>query len=306
MDQAGREQSVVPKVAQILREGKLGPSSWVRASCLALKAGWASSRDISFIRRGFWATTVALVAGLGTVFVFLARETTAPRLMVAAGAQVVHALVALAFVYAHLALIRDRDEKLHDSFGIANALTVLRLVYIPTLVSLIVLLPDSPGLATVTLVLYVLTAASDCLDGFLARTLHRTSDFGRMYDPICDILFNPAVVVALWVAGALPWWLAALVVVRYAVALLGGVAAYVFRGPFRVEPTIVGKLTGFVLAVVAGFAALKLCMEPAWLSEGLMFGLYITVGVLATANTSYLLYLGVRYRSQYSKDDAIF
>lgn len=303
---AAQEQSVVPRVTRILREGKLGPTAWWRAARLALSAGHTATREAPKLRRGYWWTAAVILAALVAIHLLIAREAPWPAALAATLAQTLHAVVALSFVYAHLTLVRDADGRRHPQFGIANALTVIRLVTIPTVVALFVLMPEAPGLGETALIAYAITAASDSLDGTLARGLHQTSDFGRMYDPICDILFNPSVALALAIAGGLPWWLAAVVVVRYTVALVGGVLAYVLRGPFRVRPTIVGKTSAFVLAVVVGLAAIDLCLEPDWLSDGLMTGLFIASGGLIVANTVYLLVMGIRYRSKHGFEDAIY
>src|SRR5690242_8453692 len=65
-----------------------------------------------------------------------------------------------------------------------NALTILRIALVPVFAIAFVL----PGTAARLIAFAVFCAAgiSDALDGFAARKLNASSDFGRMLDPIAD------------------------------------------------------------------------------------------------------------------------
>ncbi|HEU4723823.1 MAG TPA: hypothetical protein VFU59_00860, partial [Candidatus Eisenbacteria bacterium] len=75
---------------------------------------------------------------------------------------------------------------------------------------------------------------------------------------VADIAFNASIFVALAAAGALPWWLAAMVSTRYAMLIGGTLVLYVFHGPVRIEPTLFGKLSGVVTTSVVGLLLLGL------------------------------------------------
>ncbi|MCY7305891.1 MAG: CDP-diacylglycerol--glycerol-3-phosphate 3-phosphatidyltransferase [Rhodoferax sp.] len=72
---------------------------------------------------------------------------------------------------------------------IPTIMTWTRIVAIPLIVG-IFYLPDSvatmPGKNLVATVLFVLFAATDWLDGYLARKLKQTSSFGAFLDPVAD------------------------------------------------------------------------------------------------------------------------
>jgi hypothetical protein len=73
---------------------------------------------------------------------------------------------------------------------IPTIMTWTRIVAIPLIVG-VFYLPESYGLAgrdknLVATVMFVLFAATDWLDGYLARKLNQTSSFGAFLDPVAD------------------------------------------------------------------------------------------------------------------------
>ncbi len=72
---------------------------------------------------------------------------------------------------------------------IPTIMTWTRIVAIPLIVG-IFYLPDSvatlPGKNLIATVMFVLFAATDWLDGYLARKLNQTSSFGAFLDPVAD------------------------------------------------------------------------------------------------------------------------
>lgn len=88
-----------------------------------------------------------------------------------------------------------------------NTLTVLRLLAAPG-VALMFLYFARPWADWFALVLFVLAAVTDFLDGYLARAWKQESKIGAMLDPIAD---KAMVVIALMVitgfSGMNPWFL---------------------------------------------------------------------------------------------------
>ncbi|MDE2789943.1 MAG: CDP-diacylglycerol--glycerol-3-phosphate 3-phosphatidyltransferase [Paracoccaceae bacterium] len=80
-----------------------------------------------------------------------------------------------------------------------NLLTVGRLVAAPTVAAVFLVLPR-PLADWIALTVFVLSALTDFLDGYLARLWKQESRFGRMLDPIAD---KAMVVIALTVLTAL-------------------------------------------------------------------------------------------------------
>ena len=87
-------------------------------------------------------------------------------------------------------------------FTIPNLLSFLRLVGVPIFFWLIV----GPQADTAALILLSISAATDWLDGFLARKLNQFSRIGELLDPLADRLYILATLVALYIRGLLPIW----------------------------------------------------------------------------------------------------
>ncbi len=98
---------------------------------------------------------------------------------------------------------------------VPNLLSFLRLLGVPVFLWL-VLGPQADGWA---IALLMLAGFSDWLDGKLARAWNQTSKLGRLIDPLADRLYILATLAGLVLRGAIPWWLAALVVGRDALLL---------------------------------------------------------------------------------------
>ncbi|MEA2357359.1 MAG: CDP-diacylglycerol---glycerol-3-phosphate 3-phosphatidyltransferase [Solirubrobacteraceae bacterium] len=108
------------------------------------------------------------------------------------------------------------------SAWVLNAGTLLRIVLTPVVMAL-VLLADERALACV---LFVVAAATDWFDGYLARRWNVTTTLGSFLDTTADKLLVSGVLVALVSAQRASPWLAAIIIAREIVILgLRGVVA---------------------------------------------------------------------------------
>ena len=96
--------------------------------------------------------------------------------------------------------------------NIANVLTVLRLLLVPVFIWLALLPGDRAMLAAV--VVFVVAAFTDRLDGQLARSWGLVTSFGKIADPIADKALTLSAFVLLSVNQRLWWWVTILIVVR--------------------------------------------------------------------------------------------
>ena len=76
---------------------------------------------------------------------------------------------------------------------VPNLLTLLRIALIPFIV--VLYLADAPGIWIAGV--FLLTSATDWLDGFLARRMNQVSPFGEFLDPVADKLMVAAGLVML-------------------------------------------------------------------------------------------------------------
>ena len=96
--------------------------------------------------------------------------------------------------------------------NIANALTVLRLLLVPVFIWLSLLPGDRARLSAV--VVFVVAAFTDRLDGQLARSWGLVTSFGKIADPIADKALTLSAFVLLSINHRLWWWVTILIVVR--------------------------------------------------------------------------------------------
>ncbi len=130
---------------------------------------------------------------------------------------------------------------------LANALTAMRILLAPVFLVLYV-----RGDSTRALAAFVAAAATDVLDGLVARALHQSTRLGAFLDPIADKILATCSLVALAAAGRLPWWLPGIVVSRDAAQLAGAALLGTIRRTVPVAPTRIGKYaTGALFATVA-------------------------------------------------------
>lgn len=93
---------------------------------------------------------------------------------------------------------------------IPNVLSMLRLVGVPVFLYL-ALGPEADGWAFGVL---AFGAATDYLDGKIARALGQTSRLGQLLDPAADRLYIAATAIALTVRDIVPWWLVVALLAR--------------------------------------------------------------------------------------------
>jgi phosphatidylglycerophosphate synthase len=167
-------------------------------------------------------------------------------------------------------------------FTAANAISLARIPLAGAAVACLAL-----GERTAAQVLLVAAFLTDALDGAVARATKSTSEWGRILDPMADKLVFAVIAVALAWMHLIPWWLAAAIVGRDLVVIIGGLRHIRDVGHIP-EPNIAGKLSTLVLAAY-------LCKQAFWPAPPLFAGLdplgWIAVAVLAVSTIAY----GLRY-----------
>jgi cardiolipin synthase len=139
-----------------------------------------------------------------------------------------------------------------------NLLTLSRLVLAPFAVSAIL-----AGRFAEALALFVVAGITDAADGWLARALHSTSRAGAYLDPIADKALLSAGFLALGIAGAVPWWLVAIVFGRDLLILMLVGSALLFTGYREFPPSGAGKIST-VVQVVTGAVVIVDRAVPGW------------------------------------------
>lgn len=163
----------------------------------------------------------------------------------------------------------------------ANVVTVLRIAVVP--VFAVLLLADGGHTVTGRLLataLFVLAAATDRLDGWLARRSGQVTDLGKLLDPIADkLLIGTALVLLSWLGDL--WWAVTVVVL---VRELGITVMRFFLLRYVVLPASRGgKLKTVLQAVAISLYLLPLGHLPAVV--GVVAAIAMGAAVLVTVLT---------------------
>ena len=96
----------------------------------------------------------------------------------------------------------DSPVKKSEVWNVPNAITMARLV-----LALVLFVTIPIGLLWTSLVLFVIAASTDWIDGWYARKFDLVTQLGRMLDPFCDKLIICGSFVCLIEATYhMPWW----------------------------------------------------------------------------------------------------
>lgn len=139
--------------------------------------------------------------------------------------------------------------------NLPNLLTLSRLVLVPFAVAAIA--ADNYRRA---LVLFLIAASTDGLDGFLARRFGWQTRLGAYLDPIADKTLLNGAWLALGIAGAAPIWLVAVIFGRDLLILVMVAAALLFTKVRTFPPSVWGKISTFFQIVGALVALVHLAI----------------------------------------------
>lgn len=203
-----------------------------------------------------------------------------------------------------------RSEEVSDKvLTAANAVSFVRLCMIP--LYLVLLLCGHDLAATLV---FAAAAATDFLDGQIARRTHTVTRLGQLLDPAVDRLLMITGVLGVFLVGRLPLWIILVVLVRDGLMLVGGWWLLTHRG-IRIPVVYPGKVATTLLFV--GFAGLLLnqplvpglgwCAAP-WLpgfnAEAVSWGIWFIYAGMALALGTTVYYVGAAVAALRSKGEA--
>lgn len=125
---------------------------------------------------------------------------------------------------------------------IPNILTVIRFIFIPSIV--ISIIYDNYLLA---LILFTLSSLTDVLDGKIARKYNAISDFGKLMDPLADKLTQLSVLLTLSIKNVIPIWIVVILVLKETVMIAG--ASFLYGKSLVVSSKWYGKLTTVLIYI---------------------------------------------------------
>ena len=138
-----------------------------------------------------------------------------------------------------------------------------------------------------SLILVFLMGLSDGLDGFLARWYHWKTTLGAYLDPLADKIMLLCAYISFAVLGWVPWWLAAIVVARDVVLLVGAVFYHLNTRQLKMEPLAISKVNTFFQIVLA----VSLIGVQVWPLSAVFLNALMTIVVCTTvgSGTQYVI-----------------
>lgn len=147
--------------------------------------------------------------------------------------------------------------------------------HIPNIISVIRILlvvPIAMALArqqlSLAVLLFFVAAASDGVDGYLARRFNWQSELGGVLDPIADKLLLATVFVTLAYLKLVPLWLMAAAVGRDIIIVAGAIAYRVFIGRLTAHPSLISKINTVCQAayILTVLSREKFSAPPEWVA----------------------------------------
>jgi cardiolipin synthase (CMP-forming) len=160
----------------------------------------------------------------------------------------------------------------------ANKITVVRILLIPVFVTFAIYYGESvqraeplEWLRFTAIVVFLVAAVSDGLDGYVARRYNQRSSLGVILDPIADkgLLLSGVITLSIcnWSEidpnyGKFPAWFPVLVITRDIVILVGAAVLHLLVGRVRVRPHWTGKIATVLQMAAIGWVMLQLRIIP--------------------------------------------
>lgn len=120
--------------------------------------------------------------------------------------------------------------------------TLLRIILSPVIAVLF-----KNGYSYASFVCFVIASFTDVCDGALARLRNEQTVMGAWLDPVADKILLVTCLFMLTsadtITGAIPYWLACLVLTKELLLLLGVVSFYMWHGCVDIRPTFLSKVT---------------------------------------------------------------
>jgi cardiolipin synthase (CMP-forming) len=166
-----------------------------------------------------------------------------------------------------------RDQPLHP-WTIPNAIGFVRIGLIPLF--LVLALGSGDGRDTTATILFAFIAASDYLDGMVARLTGQYSRLGALLDPLTDRLLVISGAIVAWEFELLPRWALLVLAAREALMLL--LTQIALRRGIDLSVNMLGR---WAVWPVMGALGLAMIAET-WVSDALLYvGLALTLAATA-------------------------
>jgi CDP-diacylglycerol--glycerol-3-phosphate 3-phosphatidyltransferase len=101
-----------------------------------------------------------------------------------------------------------------SDINLANKITIARIFLIPVFYVFFQSYPNDTGALYVAITIFVLAAATDKLDGYIARKYNMITNLGKLLDPLADKLLISVALLMLVEKQMVPAWIAFVIIGR--------------------------------------------------------------------------------------------
>ena len=187
--------------------------------------------------------------------------------------------------------------------NLPNALTILRIFFVPLLVAALVQEKVGFQLGDVrvtndwlSLAIFLVAAATDLLDGYLARRWKQVTTIGTLLDPIADKLLMTAAFISLVEMHLVQGWMAVIIIGREFIVV--GLREIASVEGLVIPASPLGK-TKMVLQVLAGCAVILTANHPALKTVGtVLLWLVVVSAVLSAMHYFQMFWSQINFRVQ--------
>src|ERR1041385_7274951 len=175
----------------------------------------------------------------------------------------------------------------------ANKITIARILMIPAFVTMAIYYGESiqrhepqEWMRFTAIIIFLIAAVSDGLDGYIARRYKQRSSLGVILDPLADKGLLLSAIITLSISnwsesdpeyGKFPAWFPVLVITRDAVILVGAIILHFFIGnKMKVKPSWTGKVATVCQMCAIAWVMLQLRFLPLLVVVGIA-GLFTLV-----------------------------
>jgi cardiolipin synthase len=150
----------------------------------------------------------------------------------------------------------------------------------------------SPGHLGLLALVLAIAGLSDLVDGTVARRFEHPSTFGGGLDPIVDGILLGAVVVGLSLSGSFPFWLALVIVARYALPAAGGLVLISLNRRPDLRHTVTGQIsTSLIIVLVGGICLFRFFGQDA---TNVVIGAEVVIPIATIATFVHLAWVARR------------
>ncbi|HVB57523.1 MAG TPA: CDP-diacylglycerol--glycerol-3-phosphate 3-phosphatidyltransferase [Candidatus Acidoferrales bacterium] len=194
--------------------------------------------------------------------------------------------------------------------NLPNSLTILRIFFVPLLV--VVLLTRQPnwdfwGLPVHFeiwgVLILLVSAATDVMDGYIARKRREITTLGILLDPIADKLLISAAFISLVQMDLVPAWMVVIIIGREFIIV--GLRDIASVEGLVIPASALGK-TKMILQVIAGCAVILTAKYPALKSLGTTLMWLVVLSAIASAIHYFQMFWGqINFRVQQRRRSVI-